>query len=265
MRYGAMNSPLRPVMDEIREIARLGFDVFELTMDAPRAHYGLIEREREDISRVLKECGLGLVCHLPTFVYTADLTEGIREASLRETLESLRVAGDLQALKVVLHPSIIGGLGTLVMEKSRGYALESLESIVREADRRGIVLCLENLMPRSRALVEPEDFEAPFRMFPSLKMTLDTGHSHLGQGGIRRTLAFIERFGERIGHIHMSDNFGREDDHLPIGAGIIDYPEIVKAIKTTGYDDTLTLEVFSRDRDYLKISREKLAKLFETL
>jgi hypothetical protein len=37
---------------------------------------------------------------------------------------------------------------------------------------------------------------------------------------------------------------------------------VAAKLKSTGYDDTITLEVFSKDRDYLRISREKLDRLF---
>ncbi|MFH1122185.1 MAG: TIM barrel protein, partial [Pseudomonadota bacterium] len=62
-----------------------------------------------------------------------------------------------------------------------------------------------------------------------------------------------------------NDNFGKEDSHLPIGAGIIDFERILRGLKETQYDSTLTLEVFSRDRDYLKLSKEKIKKMWETL
>ena len=52
---------------------------------------------------------------------------------------------------------------------------------------------------------------------------------------------------------------------LPVGAGTVNFSEIVNALKNIGYDDTITLEVFSKDRDYLKISREKLEAMFSRL
>ena len=42
-----------------------------------------------------------------------------------------------------------------------------------------------------------------------------------------------------------------------------DFSKVVKAIKEIGYDDTITLEVFSRDRDYLKMSKKKMEEMFE--
>ncbi len=57
--------------------------------------------------------------------------------------------------------------------------------------------------------------------------------------------------------------FWKEDNHLPIGAGIIDLEKILAELNETRYDETLTLEVFSRDREYLKISKEKIKRIGE--
>jgi len=39
----------------------------------------------------------------------------------------------------------------------------------------------------------------------------------------------------------------------------------MKELKETQYDETITLEVFSKDRDYLKISKEKIKRMWEAL
>ncbi|MEW6666327.1 MAG: sugar phosphate isomerase/epimerase family protein [Thermodesulfobacteriota bacterium] len=262
MRYGAMNSPLRPLLREVEEIAGLGFDYLELTMDPPHAHHGALREHKRELLKALDRLGLALVCHLPTFVSTADLTESLREASIQETILSLRAASSLKPLKVVLHPSFIQGLGAMMVDQARQHAMQALDRILTEADRLALPVCVENLFPRSLSLVEPEDFDAVFKRFPAARLALDTGHAHIGHGGKERIAAFISRFSNRIGHVHASDNSGREDEHLPIGVGSVDFPRAVKALKGIGYDDTITLEVFSRDRDYLRISREKLAAMF---
>lgn len=262
MLYGAMNSPLRPLLQEVEEIAGLGFDYMELTMDPPHADHGMIRRQKRELLATLDRLGMALVCHLPTFVSTADLTESLREASIQEMFLSLREASGLRPLKVVLHPSFIQGLGAMMVEQARQYAMQSMERILQESERLALPICVENLFPRSLSLIVPEDFDVVFKKFPATRLTLDTGHAHIGQGGKERITAFINRFSNRIGHVHASDNLGREDEHLPVGVGSIDFPRVVKALKGIGYDDTITLEVFSKDRDYLRISREKLAAMF---
>ncbi len=261
MLYGAMNFPVRPILHELETISSLGFDYLELTMDPPQAHHTMIRRQQDVLLKTLEKSNMQLVCHLPTFLSTADLTDSLRETSVRETLESLEVAASLRPLKIVLHPSYIVGLSVFVVDKAKKYALQSLAAIVEKADKLGLQLCIENMFPRSRSLVQPEDFLEVFDKFPTLKLTLDTGHAHIGSSGDKRNLEFVETFVGRIAHVHASDNFGKEDNHLPVGAGTIDFQRIIKALIGIGYDDTVTFEIFSRDRDYLRISREKFAAM----
>jgi sugar phosphate isomerase/epimerase len=261
MLFGAMNSPVRPLVEEIEAIGEMGFNFAELTMDAPQAHYSIVDAQKDAILDTLGRFEMGLVCHLPTFISTADLTEGIRRASIEEVMFSLEVAATLQPLKVVLHPSYIRGLGQMVRDMAEKYALRSLEIIVEKAHSLGLCLCLENMFPEARWLVDPDEFIGILGKFPTLNLTLDTGHAHIQDSEGTRCLRFIEMFTDRIGHIHVSDNFGREDSHLPIGAGSVNFPAITKALRSAGYNDTVTLEVFSRDRDYVTISREKFMEM----
>ena len=265
MQYGAMNYPIKPVLNELEEIAQLGFDYLELTLDPPQAHYSQIRQQRKDLLSALDRHGMKLVCHLPTFISLADLTESVRRNSLDEVLKSIEIAAELNPLKIVAHPSHIGGLGVFVLDQARQYAKEGLATVVQMTDQLGLDLCLENMFPRCRYGIETEEFIEIFEQFPGLKLTLDTGHAHIGSPGGKRTLEFIETFPDRIGHVHISDNFGKEDNHLPIGTGTINFRRIVRALKRIEYNSTITFEIFSRDRDYLRISREKFDKMWTTL
>jgi sugar phosphate isomerase/epimerase len=262
MQYGAMNFPVLPVVSEIEAFAELGFDYLELALDPPKAHYSEVRRQKDEILASLRRHRMGLICHLPTFVYTADLTESIRRASLHEMLESLETAAQLGVAKAVVHPGLINGLAPYVLQTARGFAMESLAAIVARGERLGICLCLENMFSKYQSFVEPDDFMEVFGIFPGLKMTLDTGHAHIHDPSGRRLLTFIERFGHRLGHIHVSDNHGQSDEHLALGDGSIKFSKVVKALQNTGYDDTITLEVFCENRRKLMESRRQLAALW---
>ena len=261
MRYGVMNSPLHLLLNEVEALGALGFDYLEMTMDAPFAQHSVVSEQKTELGRVLKRFGMDLVCHLPTFVSTADLTDAIREASIQETLKSMQTAAELGAEKTVLHPSFIHGLGPMLPDLARQHSMVAMDRLLQEAERLQLRVCVENMFPRSFSLVRPEDFDAVFDRFPNASLTLDTGHAHI-EGGTERILAFIKRFPGRIGHVHASDNRGHNDDHLPMGAGTIDFGKVVKALKEIGYDETITLEVFTTDREYLLISRNKLERMF---
>ena len=261
MRYGAMNFPVKPVLREIEIFAALGFDYLELAMDPPQAHYTVVREREKDIGEALRAHSMGLVCHLPTFVYTADLTESIRRASLNEMFKSLETAAMLQASKVVVHPGYIGGLAVFEMDGARKRVINSLSEIIGKADQLGLNLCLENMFPAYRSFVEPEEFKGIFGQYPDLMLTLDIGHAAIDSPSGHRIFDFIKFFGHRIGHVHISDNLGHGDDHLPVGEGAIPFPKVIKALQKEGYNDTMTFEIFAEQRDLLKKSRDRIAAM----
>ncbi len=260
MRYGAMNHAARPVLGELAEIAELGFDYLELTLDPPEAHYSQVRRLGADLRSELHRREMDLVCHMPTFVSLADLTDSIRQASVGEVLASLEAAAELQPRCVVLHPAYISGMGPFVMDQARQHALDSLAAIAERAEELGLIVCLENMFPRTRFCVEPEDFNQVLEQFPALQLTLDIGHGCIGSPRGKRVKDFIEQFGQRIHHLHVSDNFGKQDDHLPIGSGSIPFASILEKLKATGFDRTVTFEIFTDDRQQLTQSRRQFEK-----
>jgi sugar phosphate isomerase/epimerase len=264
MKYGAMNFPIKPLLREIEEIGEMGFDYVEVTMDPPEATPQKIQPQKRSIKEILDRYRMGIMGHLPTFVWTADLYESLRKASLQEQFDALETAVGLGIGKMVLHPGMITGLGKVLPDKVKGLALESIEAMVKKANNLGITLCLENMFPQAHFLIQPYEFQEIFKAFPELRLTLDIGHANLGAGK-NRSSEFIHHYGYRIGHVHANDNFGKEDNHLPIGAGVIDFEKILKELNQAQYNETITLEVFSRDRDYLKISMEKIKRMWESL
>jgi sugar phosphate isomerase/epimerase len=264
MRFGAMNFPVRPVLEEIDAFGALQMDYLELAMDSPMAHFSLIREQKDAIRRALERWKMGLVCHLPTFVYLAHLTESIRRASMQEVLGALETASDLGTEKVVAHPGYIDGLAVHVLDDAMNLVMAALEKIWLRSSQLGLTLCLENMFPRVGPFVEPEDFEPIFSSFPEMKLVLDTGHANIGDKGGHRLIGFIKRFGPRLGHLHISDNNGRSDEHLPVGHGNIGFKAVARALKGTGYDDTMTLEIFSPNRADLVASRRKLEKILES-
>lgn len=175
-----------------------------------------------------------------------------------EMHESLDMAMELGAKKVVLHPSMVVGMGPFVLDTVKGYAFDFLSEMVTAAQQINMTICLENMFPRNMLGVEPDDFEEIFMSFPTLKLTLDTGHANIDGRRGKRLKEFADRFGERIGHLHFSDNNGKFDGHLAVGKGTVNFAKLVRQLKATGYDDTLTLEVFDTDRQNLVASRERI-------
>ncbi len=72
-------------------------------------------------------------------------------------------------------------------------------------------------------------------------INIDTGHSFLKDGGdVAET---VRKIGKRLLTTHIQDNFGENDDHQPAGLGSIDWFAVLKALKETGYEGPLMMEL----------------------
>jgi sugar phosphate isomerase/epimerase len=138
--------------------------------------------------------------------------------------------------------------------------MESLERMEEMAHPLGIQILVENM---DRFFNTSEQIRKTLDRMPRLGFHLDVGHANLNVER-NRTEEFLKAFRDRLVHVHLSDNFGRSEDlHLPLGAGTISWKKVIPMLKKSGYDGTITLEVFSPDRRYLLFSREKLKELWE--
>jgi sugar phosphate isomerase/epimerase len=97
----------------------------------------------------------------------------------------------------------------------------------------------------------------------TLQFTLDIGHARINShGGVEEGFRVL---GDNIRHIHFSDNFGKEDDHLPIGDGDTDYSGFFHFIEN--FPHIVTFEIVTLDPDPSPILRslEYFRKLEKTL
>lgn len=156
-----------------------------------------------------------------------------------------------------IHPS-------LAPMHDRAFAINKMEETLREllpaAQDRGIGLMVENAPGQFNTAVEFAELLDPI---PELGLHLDVGHTNLMTpfDTVRQILA---AHASRVKHVHCHDNKGGNMDlHLPIGVGSINLADTVRALKSSHYDCTITLEVFTRDPTYLFYSRDVLRRLWD--
>jgi len=95
----------------------------------------------------------------------------------------------------------------------------NIEEIKKEADRNSIDLIIENTGVNSLSYdYDMEEMMEIAREF-EIGICLDTGHANIsGIGSVS-----IEELMERTEELHLHDNFGEEDEHLPVGDGNIEW------------------------------------------
>jgi sugar phosphate isomerase/epimerase len=90
-------------------------------------------------------------------------------------------------------------------------------------------------------------------------LTFDIGHGNIHTAR-SMTREYLFALADRLCHVHLSDNDGTSDGHLPFGAprqGSIDLKHELRMLRQFRFDGTLTLEVFGEER-WLLASRERL-------
>jgi sugar phosphate isomerase/epimerase len=256
MRVGTMNHPAKDVVQEIRWIAEHGFDFIDLTFEPPAADPSLLDVEQ--IRRELDHYRLGVVAHTAYYLNYAVPFGSVRDACREEFLRALWAAHEVGAAVMTIHFSRPPRFFSedQIVEWHR----EVLEPICEQADEWRMQVALEQIpFPHCNQV---EIIEKLLDAMPSLGFHLDSGHTQLeGKGDLWHD--YLERFGSRLCHVHLSENDGTSDQHLPLGAvphSGIDWPQRIAQLKAIPYDGTITLEVFSPNAEYLLQSRDLLRR-----
>ena len=155
------------------------------------------------------------------------------------------------------------------VEKSYFYNMQNLLPLVKEAERLGCRIGIENLPTYPNWAVTfysnfPEEHKRLIDDFnsPAVCGVWDFGHAHLATEDQAAAIAVL---GSRIKGTHVHDNFRKVDDHLPPTEGEIDWKVMMQALKATGFDGYLTLEVHYYDwlKQGPEAIRDRVRHLYE--
>lgn len=220
-------------------------------------------------TKVLLAQGASITIHAPIAdINLGSTNQAMRQLSVDQIKEAARLALELDASVVVVH----AGMGVLTMpagrwskdpfldfysahqdmvDKVHTIVTHSLQEIADAYPK--VIFGLENLVyPHELYRFPREMLELISRVNrPNIGMTLDIGHgSTVGQNAV----AFLGEVYEKVRHVHMHDNHGVWDEHLPLGKGNIDYRAFSKALAAGGYDGVVTFEFTLPDpRDFRQI------------
>ena len=259
MKIGMMNNPANNLVDEIIFAGENKFNFVDLTIEPPKAQVEDI-RLNETIT-LCKKYKLNLIGHTNFYLHWASPIKRLREASMQELVEHLELFNKLGVRLVNIHSHWYQPNSQ--RQEIIDRIIKSLVELVAVAKKYDIKLMLEN-QPNG-FLNTPESLLQIFDKVKNLFFHLDVGHAQVAGRDNNLTKEFLAYFKSKLAHVHFSDNKGSNDDHLPIGAGIIDWEDIIRQLKEIGYNKTITLEVFTRDSHYLLYSKEKIEKLWNRI
>ena len=228
-------------------IENLGIEYAELVHQYPAE---FIDTE------ILESYSLKYSIHAPFMdVNIASLQDQSRLNSIDQIKSSIDLANEINAEAVVVHPGVTSFLPNKYFKKEvYEFANESIKEIGDYTKDLGVLATIEN-MPNFESMIYQNIVDLNQLLVENeMHMTLDIGHAnHVGY-------APDEMIFDSIKHVHVHDNLGDDDSHLPLGEGSIDLKYIINTLESKNYDGIYILEV--NDYDSIKKSFEYMKKNF---
>ncbi len=245
IKFGLLTNPSHNILEEIKLIHKLGFDYVEIGVELPTGAPEIILKNKTNILKLIKKFDSPALAHTAWWIDFGNGYEPVRRGWIEEAKISIDTAKSLNIKKINFHFYSIG-LTTAYSsyhKKILGTIVKSLREVIDYANSKDITVILEN-SPTKRDVVGIKKYKFVIDNVPKLKVHLDIGHAFI-ENGMQGIKDYIFTFTDKLEHIHISDNHGEEDEHLPLGKGEINFEQIAKWLKQINYDKTITFEVFT--------------------
>ncbi|MDX2152524.1 MAG: sugar phosphate isomerase/epimerase family protein [Bryobacteraceae bacterium] len=242
MKLGLINSAWlgSPIgtAEGIRLTKEIGFD----TIDIFTEPMDIDVRERKCIKETARQVGLPIVSLPCCALGIADFNAPVRRFHVERAKQFLDLAYELEAKNLLLVLGEYLWQQEVIAPRDQwSWAVEHTRDLGDYARKLGLEIALE-LEPFHLSLIN--DLEKMLRFLddvnhPAVRANLDISHLHLS----KVPAAEIANAKGRIAHVHFSDCDGKKHGDLPPGRGVVDFPPYLEALKATGFDGVISIEL----------------------
>ncbi len=202
-----------------------------------------VEKRLAEKKRILSENGVSIAqVHGPWRYPPEDGTPEGRAEWLDYMKRCVRMASCLGAPYMVVHPLMpFGENSPENPAKVIDLNVEHYMRLASYAKDHNITVCLEN-MPFPQLPLAHVDQIAEFvdgLGMKNLKVCLDTGHASICGMPLYDAVRLL---GNRLATLHVHDNHGVHDEHLPPLAGTADFKGFAAALKEIGFAGVISAE-----------------------
>ncbi len=166
----------------------------------------------------------------------ATIDKEIHKQSVLEAITGIEAAADLGIYRTVDH---LSGAGSApgVLDREIDQAKHAVGTLLERALKLNVVLMLENSTDEPYMTV----FRSVMKEFddPSIRFCYDTSHDELYDKG---QMTVLGEFGHRLDALHVSDNLGKDDDHMLPFEGVIDWEKFTGVLASIPFQGRMLLE-----------------------
>jgi len=242
MHLGLINSAwLGTAIDTARGIEltkEIGFDSIDIFADPLE----ITAQERRLIRKTCTAAELPVVAVVCCALGIADFNKPVRDFHVLRAKRYLDLGYELEARNMLLVVGEYIWQQEVIQPADQWkWAVEHVRDLAEYADGLGLELAIE-LEPFALSIVNSIERMDRFLQdidHPAARANVDISHLALVQDNADR----IAKLAGRIAHVHLSDCDGKKHGDLPPGRGTADFPPYFKALKSAGFNGTISIEL----------------------
>ena len=192
------------------------------------------------LAAILQQSGLEVTIHGPFM----DLSPGGQDRRVKEVtrdrfLKTIEWARILRPKTVVFHPGYEKRQFDENVDLWLESSIETWSPLVEEAERSGLVFAIENVYEET-----PDSLKRLLDRVhsPHFRFCFDTGHYHAFSMRKVPLSGWIEALGGYLWEVHLHDNHGERDEHLPMGEGGFDFDRFFALLSDNRLKPVFTIE-----------------------
>lgn len=242
-------SPQTPIAAAARQAAAAGFAALEPVMtDTGELRPDTDEPTCRALADAIRAAGIEVSAVACGMFWTSNYTArdpSLRQAAIDLTIALLDRAGWLGAPAALVIPGVVGRWDETTprirYDDALAAAMDALRGLSCEAERRGVVIAIENVW--NRFLLSPTEMRDLIDHVnsPWVKVCLDVGNV-MPFGYPQDWIAIL---GRRIARVHVKDfklGHGDAGGFCPVGDGDVNWPAVLAALRQARYEGPLTYE-----------------------
>ena len=258
------------ITEGAKRMAADGYEYLDFNLTDTESEYYTAKEEFfftavNGIKRTLNSNGIKIwQIHGPWRYPPRDATEDDRAERFEKMAKAIAIAKHLGAKYVATHPLMPYGANS-PENPEEVYKINKTfyTALAGVAGKLGITVCLENMPHPSSTLAATKDILALIEDIdsPHLKFCFDTGHANRLGESVGES---IRAAGKNLKILHVHDNFGDGDSHLPPYDGTVSWHEFAEALYEIGFDGILNLESSPKKLpDFDRMSDAEIRQLYK--
>lgn len=223
----------------------------------------ITNKNADQIRRNLNDLNLKLVGVIPDHFGTRKWGKGafsskdpqIRREAVESTVEMIDIVKSLGGNMVSLWPGQDGydyyWQGDYI--KERTWFEDGVAECARHDPNFRVSIEYKPKEPRNRSY--PSNVYSTLLMVKEIGLenvgvTIDYGHATTAYENVAESVAVLKKYGNKLFHLHMNDNYGYWDDDMILGSiHTIPFIEMCYWIKRTGYDGWISTDQYPYRED----------------